>query len=278
MPIRFRCQECRQSYTIGDNKAGASLKCQKCGTMMTVPNADAGEASPPASGGKSASPHQTAFNSLFEDEDGKSGDQDTVPPGQSTAPGSGAKSRHTDDLDAIHEFEQTRERSSAPATKAPEPGFPPPDDDEENDEEDEPKLGRGRRESDGEMDLTPMVDVVFQLLIFFMVTASFSIQKSQEVPAPDPEEKGASAAIQQLEEFEEESVTVSIDSRNLISVDDEPLSDPSRLEDVLRSKRKSEILITLHENAIHEMMVLVIDTANEIGMQKIRVGVTRGAE
>lgn len=277
MPIRFRCPECRQSYTIGDNKAGASLKCQKCGAMMTVPLADAGEASAPPSGGKPELKHQTAFNSLFDDEDGNAGDQDTVPPGQSTARGSASRSRRADDLDAIHEFEQAHERSPAPATKAAELGFPPPDEDE-NEEEDEPKLGRGRRESDGEMDLTPMVDVVFQLLIFFMVTASFSIQKSQEVPAPDPEEKGASAAIQQLEEFEEESVTVSIDSRNLISVDDEPLSDPSRLEDVLRSKRKSEILITLHENAIHEMMVLVIDTANEIGMQKIRVGVTRGAE
>lgn len=278
MPIRFRCPECRQSYTIGDNKAGASLKCQKCGAMMTVPNADAGEGSVPASSGKAASRQQAAFDSLFEEEDGNVTDQDTVPTGQSTARSSTSKSRDADDLDAIHEFEQAQERSPAPATKAPELGFPPPDDEDENEDEDEPKLGRGRRESDGEMDLTPMVDVVFQLLIFFMVTASFSIQKSQEVPAPDPEEKGASAAIQQLEEFEEESVTVSIDSRNLISVDDEPLSDPSRLEDVLRSKRKSEILITLHENAIHEMMVFVIDTANEIGMQKIRVGVTRGAE
>ena len=34
-----------------------------------------------------------------------------------------------------------------------------------------------------EMDLTPMVDVTFQLLIFFMVTASYSIQKALEVPA-----------------------------------------------------------------------------------------------
>ena len=31
------------------------------------------------------------------------------------------------------------------------------------------------------MDMTPMVDIVFQLLIFFMVTASFSLQRSRAV-------------------------------------------------------------------------------------------------
>ena len=33
-----------------------------------------------------------------------------------------------------------------------------------------------------ELDMTPMVDVTFLLLIFFMVTASFSLQKSLPVP------------------------------------------------------------------------------------------------
>tara|TARA_R110002111_G_scaffold250210_1_gene314412 strand:+ start:132 stop:608 length:477 start_codon:yes stop_codon:yes gene_type:complete len=39
------------------------------------------------------------------------------------------------------------------------------------------KLGSGQ-----EMDMTPMVDVTFLLLIFFMVTAAFSLQKSIEMP------------------------------------------------------------------------------------------------
>ena len=36
--------------------------------------------------------------------------------------------------------------------------------------------------SDSEMDMTPMVDVTFLLLIFFMVTAAFAMQKSFQVP------------------------------------------------------------------------------------------------
>ena len=137
-------------------------------------------------------------------------------------------------------------------------------------------LPSGRAGEDEEMDLTPMVDVTFLLLIFFMITASFTIQKSLEVPAPNPEEEGASQNITNLEEFEEESIMVEIDARNLVMVDEEMVSDLDRLPNVLKSKRKPEILITAHENSLHEVVVRVIDAANEIGMQKIRIGVRKG--
>ncbi len=38
---------------------------------------------------------------------------------------------------------------------------------------------------DDEIDMTPMIDCVFLLLIFFLVTASFALQKALEVPAPN---------------------------------------------------------------------------------------------
>ena len=55
--------------------------------------------------------------------------------------------------------------------------------------------------ADNEMDMTPMVDVTFLLLIFFMVTAAFSLQKSIEVPPPDQQESAQQArTIEELEE------------------------------------------------------------------------------
>ena len=50
-----------------------------------------------------------------------------------------------------------------------------------HDDEDEELPPRKQRD-DGELDMTPMVDVTFLLLIFFMVTASFSLQKSIQMP------------------------------------------------------------------------------------------------
>ena len=122
-----------------------------------------------------------------------------------------------------------------------------------------------------------MVDVTFLLLVFFMITASFSIQKTLEVPPPNPDQQGASRS-ETIKDMEENSVLVHIDSRNIIAVDDEPLPDPSRLADIMRSKRKSEVLITAHESSMHDMLVKVIDASNEVGMQKIRVGITKGVD
>jgi biopolymer transport protein ExbD len=133
---------------------------------------------------------------------------------------------------------------------------------------------RGRKAEADEMDLTPMVDMTFLLLIFFMITASFSVQKSLAFPRPNDERQGAMQSTHMLEELEERSVVVHIDDRNVIYVDDEPLADRSRLTAVLRqalSSQRNELLLTADDNAWHESVVAVIDAASAAGMQKIRL-------
>ncbi|MFO1046270.1 MAG: biopolymer transporter ExbD [Planctomycetaceae bacterium] len=146
---------------------------------------------------------------------------------------------------------------------------------EEDDNEPVPFRLKVRTRTDDEMDLTPMVDVTFQLLIFFMVTASFALQKSIQVPTPDPDKKGATQQLQILEDLEDSSIRVQIDAANVILIDDEPLTDPARLADALKDKmrkeQKSEILISAHAAALHRSVISVIDAANQIGMQKIRL-------
>jgi biopolymer transport protein ExbD len=210
---------------------------------------------------------------------GEGADETEEPAAEESVPESKVDPQPTDDKDddlaAVLAFEAALEgeEGPSPAAAAPLPDELFAEDDEDEDE----GWGRGRERDEGEMDLTPMVDVTFLLLVFFMITASFSIQKTLAVPPPNPDEQGASQS-QKIEDIIDQSVEVHIDSRNVISVDDEPLSDPSRLADVMRSKRMSEVLITAHENSLHDMLVKVIDAANEIGMQKIRVGLTKGLD
>src|SRR5262245_43503949 len=63
-----------------------------------------------------------------------------------------------------------------------------------------------------ELDMTPMVDVVLLLLLFFMVTASYMMQKVIEIPKPNPEKVRASAKTRS--ELMKEYVMVEIDQRN----------------------------------------------------------------
>lgn len=132
-----------------------------------------------------------------------------------------------------------------------------------------------------EMDLTPMVDVTFLLLIFFMITASFSVQKTIEVPEPEPEEKGAAQTIQTLQDLQSDSIIVEVDERNAIYVDYERVENPGNLSETLRDKMRSdgkvELVLEADARALHETVVQVVDAANAAGMQKIRL-VTRSED
>jgi biopolymer transport protein ExbD len=141
-------------------------------------------------------------------------------------------------------------------------------------------LRRARSDSD-EMDLTPMVDVTFLLLIFFMITASFSMQKTLQFPPPEPEERGARQAIQSDQQLLSTSVEVEIDEKNTIYIDKERLDAPEKLIDTLldrmRAGQKTELLLKVNAAAMHESVVKVVDAANDVGMQKIRIAMVGGA-
>ncbi|QDU10777.1 ExbD/TolR family protein [Gimesia aquarii] len=171
----------------------------------------------------------------------------------------------------------SKETATVPPTK-------PRNDVEEDEDDDEAFSIRSAESEFEEMDLTPMVDVTFLLLIFFMITASFSLQKSIQVPPPNPDEDGVSQSLQTLDDFREESIIVEIDNNNGIYVDDIKLSNPSEIVQAILDRRdqggkpKSELVLSAHNAARHETVVAVVDAANEVGMQKIRLASYRGPE
>lgn len=134
------------------------------------------------------------------------------------------------------------------------------------------QMKRRRAEID-EMDLTPMVDVTFLLLIFFMITASFSMQKSMEVPPPDPQSQGASPIP--LEQLEENSVIVRVEAGDLYFVDGEAVGNPDdlalALSKAMAAGNRSELVIEAADEARHGAVVRVYDAGNEVGMQRIRL-------
>lgn len=143
---------------------------------------------------------------------------------------------------------------------------------EVGDQDDGFTLKRRRAEVE-EMDLTPMVDVTFLLLIFFMITASFSLQKTLEVPPPDPESQGSSPVP--LEQIEENSVVVRVEPNDAYFVDDQPVANPDDLSaaiaNAMAAGTRSELVIEAADAARHETVVRVYDAGNEVGMQRIRL-------
>ena len=77
-----------------------------------------------------------------------------------------------------------------------------------DDLDEEPIQFKRSREED-ELDMTPMVDVTFLLLIFFMVTASFSLQKAISMPKEKSDQPSTNTTDEPEEE--QEMVEVQID-------------------------------------------------------------------
>ncbi len=123
-----------------------------------------------------------------------------------------------------------------------------------------------------------MVDVTMLLLIFFILTARYIEQKTLPTPPPTAQKKddgsgGGSSSSVDFEDVAEASIVVAINERNNYFVDDVATA-PTELSAKIRTSRtaeKAELVIDAHPAAIHDAVVQVIDIANELGIQKIRL-------
>jgi biopolymer transport protein ExbD len=155
------------------------------------------------------------------------------------------------------------------------------DDNEPEEEDEEPQLTFGNKDPipEDELDMTPMVDVTFLLLIFFMVTASFTLQKS--IPQPPAASDAPSTNVVEEEEAQD-YVEVIIDQNNSYYVttrDSEEREAPSETEmrrmikDAKDTYSPERIVITAHVDATHERLIAVCDAGQSSGL-KIEVKTT----
>ncbi|WP_437191926.1 ExbD/TolR family protein [Planctomicrobium sp. SH527] len=160
-------------------------------------------------------------------------------------------------------------------TNRPKPtaSFSSVDHDEDEDEDDEGFELKRSQLPHQPMDMTPMVDVVMLLLIFFMITASFATQKSLETTPPEAEGDGI-GRVESSDEPQNDSIVVQIDENDIITVDQVQVSGISDLRDVLtaqiQTRNTRDMVIEAHPQAKHGTVVTVMDAGLSVEMQRIR--------
>jgi len=130
---------------------------------------------------------------------------------------------------------------------------------------------RQRPEDEAEINITPMLDVVFIMLIFFIVTTSFVREKGLDISRPQQSDQ------QQVEE-DLGQILVEIDALSQIMVNKREVSNNAvraNLEREHAKLPKAPLIIASHPDANTNSLVTVLDSANLIGIDNISVATTR---
>ncbi|MDX8411576.1 MAG: biopolymer transporter ExbD [Mariprofundaceae bacterium] len=132
---------------------------------------------------------------------------------------------------------------------------------------------RDRKRPDYMVDITPLVDVVFLMLIFFMVSTSFNVASALKLELP------SSHSREQTQELDE--VVVSINPEGQFFVQSETVSDADLRRRILNATKgdpNKRIVLRADAEARHKRVVFVLDVLREIGMGKVAISTVPATE
>ncbi|MDQ7057975.1 MAG: biopolymer transporter ExbD [Ghiorsea sp.] len=110
-----------------------------------------------------------------------------------------------------------------------------------------------QKRSDLLVDLTPMIDVVFLMLIFFMVSTSFTANNSIKLDLPQSKAQAANK--------EEKQVVISIKSDGQLYVQDERVKDADlrrRILNITKGDPNMRVVIRADADARHKRLVYTL--------------------
>jgi biopolymer transport protein ExbD len=123
----------------------------------------------------------------------------------------------------------------------------------------------GTEEEESEINITPMLDVVFIMLIFFIVTASFVKEAGIDVNRPDAE-----TAVRQ----ERANILIAISENNEIWIDQrmvDPRALRANIERLHAENPEGSVVIQADKKAITETLIQVMDAARQAGVYNVSI-------
>ena len=124
---------------------------------------------------------------------------------------------------------------------------------------------RGRNEEESELNMTPMLDVVFIMLIFFVVTASFVKEAGIDVNRP-----GAVTA----ERKERGNILIAITESGQIWIDKREVDVRAlraNIERLHAENPQGAVVIQADENSTNGLLVRVMDAARLAGVLNVSI-------
>ena len=129
---------------------------------------------------------------------------------------------------------------------------------------------RSERREAPRLDMTPLIDVIFQLLLFFMLSTTFRNTPSFEVQLPEV------SSDQMIQEDHTWTVMVSKDGKlSAQGMDFDQSQLFERLQEQLKSNPQLSLIIEADEELSHGIVVDMMDIAQEVGVASVQIGATQ---
>ena len=130
-------------------------------------------------------------------------------------------------------------------------------------------LRPGHKEETVEVNLTPLIDVVFLLLIFFMVTTTFDRHAKLKVSLPESSAK----TTQQTND----PLVLSIDAKGNYFINDRQVVNQSldtlkqALLKIIGDQKDMALVLRADANTPHRAVVRAMDAASQLGLTKLSI-------
>ena len=122
----------------------------------------------------------------------------------------------------------------------------------------------------GQLDMAPLIDVVFQLLIFFMLTSNFVVQSGIKVHLP----KAISSEV-----VRSENLIVTLTGQDLLFLNDQPITINALTEKIREAAQDNKtLMLKADTSASLGRVVEIWDLCRQLGVPQINIATNQKVE
>ncbi len=125
-------------------------------------------------------------------------------------------------------------------------------------------MGQGKKKKQAGMNVTPLIDVIFILLIFFMISTQF---RQNSLPLDLPRSSGE-------EKEENKAVTLTVSREEVISLDGQIIVREELESSLYKLKKKNPevaLVLACDRDIVFETVVQILDEVKKSGIEKIGI-------
>lgn len=126
------------------------------------------------------------------------------------------------------------------------------------------------------LNLTPLIDVVFLLLIFFMVSTTFEKQAKLKIELPEASTNPVASEGQDLVISISHKGVFFVNNNELVNAQNHSLK--NALQKIAKDDRSVSVIIKADANAAHKHVVMVMDVLGNMGFQKVSMATTQASD